>query len=170
MKSNTWEGTTKTWVAGHRHPDQWLHKRQQKMTSIICFTINRINNYQVRWTVYSEYTGSNKKDIRKTWSHSKKGVALDESSNQSWSSSSTVPSVPIASGSTGGSEKITAGRRIANLFIESGKDDVSGLRMLITAKPELRQDSGNWSVTLFKEVQGSSRRSNWTCKWRFQII
>jgi hypothetical protein len=53
---------------------------------------------------------------------------------------STTTSESAVAGSAGGSAKISAGRRIANLFIESGKADVSGLRQWITAKPELRQE------------------------------
>ena len=53
--------------------------------------------------------------------------------------SSTLPESTV-SGSSHNSSKISAGRRIANLFIESGKADVSGLRQWITAQPALRKE------------------------------
>ncbi len=64
------------------------------------------------------------------------GISTDERN----SSTSTRSTESAVAGSAGGSAKISAGRRIANLFIESGKADVSGLRQWITAKPELRQE------------------------------
>ena len=48
-----------------------------------------------------------------------------------------MPELAVA-GSSNNSSKISAGRRIANLFIESGKADVSSLRQWITEQPALR--------------------------------
>jgi hypothetical protein len=48
-----------------------------------------------------------------------------------------MPESAVA-GSSNNSSKISAGRRIANLFIESGKADVSSLRQWITEQPALR--------------------------------
>ena len=53
--------------------------------------------------------------------------------------STTMPESAVA-GSSNNSSKISAGRRIANLFIESGEADVSCLRQWITAKPVLRKE------------------------------
>ena len=53
--------------------------------------------------------------------------------------STAMPESTVA-GSSHNSSKIFAGRRIANLFIESGKADVSGLRQWITAQPALRKE------------------------------
>jgi hypothetical protein len=87
--------------------------------------------------VHSQCTTTNQGSYcpRSTYSASA-GVSPNERNSESGAGAT----VSNSSGSASGSSKISAGRRIANLFIESGKADVSGLRQWITAKPELRQE------------------------------